>query len=89
MFGPVVAVTSFESWDELIQRANQTAYGLAAGAWTRDVSKPHRFARAVKAGTLWINSYGLFDQAASFGGYKESGFGREMAREAIELYTEL
>ena len=89
IFGPVVAVTSFESWDELIERANHTRYGLAAGAWTRDVSKAHRFARVVKAGTVWINGYGLFDPAAPFGGYKESGFGREMGREAIEMYTQV
>jgi acyl-CoA reductase-like NAD-dependent aldehyde dehydrogenase len=89
IFGPVVGVTPFESWDELIQRANQTRYGLAAGAWTRDLSKAHRFARAVKAGTVWINGYGLFDPAAPFGGYKQSGFGREMGQEALELYTEL
>ena len=69
-------------------RANDTRYGLAAGAWTRDVSKAHRFARAVNAGTVWINSYGLFDPAAPFGGYKESGFGREMGREALDLYTQ-
>jgi acyl-CoA reductase-like NAD-dependent aldehyde dehydrogenase len=89
IFGPVVAVTPFENWDELIQRANSTRYGLAAGAWTRDLSQAHRFARAVKAGTVWINSYGLFDPAAPFGGYKESGFGREMGREALELYTQV
>jgi acyl-CoA reductase-like NAD-dependent aldehyde dehydrogenase len=89
IFGPVVAVTPFANWDELIQRTNQTRYGLAAGAWTRDVGKAHRFARAVKAGTVWINGYGLFDPAAPFGGYKESGFGREMGKEAIDLYTEL
>jgi acyl-CoA reductase-like NAD-dependent aldehyde dehydrogenase len=89
IFGPVVAVTAFDTWDELIQRANQTRYGLAAGAWTRNVSKAHRFARAIKAGTVWVNGYGLFDPAAPFGGYKESGFGREMGKEAIELYTEL
>jgi acyl-CoA reductase-like NAD-dependent aldehyde dehydrogenase len=89
IFGPVVGVTPFESWDELIQRANQTRYGLAAGAWTRELSKAHRFARAVKAGTVWINGYGLFDPAAPFGGYKQSGFGREMGHEALELYTEL
>ena len=88
IFGPVVAVTPFEDWDELVARANSTRYGLAAGAWTRDLSKAHRFARAVKAGTVWINSYGLFDPAAPFGGYKESGFGREMGREALDLYTQ-
>ena len=88
IFGPVVAVTPFDNWEELIARANSSRYGLAAGAWTTDVSKAHRFARAVKAGTVWINSYGLFDPAAPFGGYKESGFGREMGREALDLYTQ-
>jgi acyl-CoA reductase-like NAD-dependent aldehyde dehydrogenase len=88
IFGPVVAVTPFENWDELVARANSTPYGLAAGAWTRDVSKAHRFAKAVKAGTVWINGYGLFDPAVPFGGYKESGFGREMGREALDLYTQ-
>lgn len=88
IFGPVVAVTPFEDWDELVARANGTRYGLAAGAWTRDVSKAHRFARAVRAGTVWINGYGLFDAAVPFGGYKESGFGREMGREALDLYTQ-
>lgn len=89
IFGPVVAVTPFENWEELVTRANTTRYGLAAGAWTRDVSKAHNFARAVKAGTVWINAYGLFDAAAPFGGFKESGFGREMGKEALELYTQV
>jgi len=88
IFGPVVAVTAFDDWDELITRANSTRYGLAAGAWTQDVSRAHRFARAVKAGVVWINGYGLYDAAAPFGGYKESGFGREMGREALDLYTQ-
>jgi acyl-CoA reductase-like NAD-dependent aldehyde dehydrogenase len=88
IFGPVAAVTAFDDWDELISRANLTRYGLAAGAWTQDLSKAHRFAQAVKAGAVWVNSYGLFDAAAPFGGYKESGFGREMGREALDLYTQ-
>jgi acyl-CoA reductase-like NAD-dependent aldehyde dehydrogenase len=88
IFGPVAAVTAFDDWDELVSRANKSRYGLAAGAWTRDVSKAHRFARAARAGTVWINAYGLFDAAAPFGGYKESGFGREMGREALDLYTQ-
>jgi acyl-CoA reductase-like NAD-dependent aldehyde dehydrogenase len=88
IFGPVAAVTAFDDWDELVQRANSSRYGLAAGAWTRDVGKAHRFARAARAGTVWINTYGLFDAAAPFGGYKESGFGREMGREALDLYTQ-
>lgn len=89
IFGPVAVVTPFDSWEELVSRANAIRYGLAAGVWTRDISKAHRFARAVKAGTVWINSYGLFDPAAPFGGYKESGFGREMGKDALELYTQV
>jgi acyl-CoA reductase-like NAD-dependent aldehyde dehydrogenase len=88
IFGPVAAVTAFDDWDELVSRANSTRYGLAAGAWTCDLSKAHRFAQAVKAGAVWINEYGLFDAAAPFGGYKESGFGREMGKEALDLYTQ-
>ena len=88
IFGPVVAVTPFASWEELVSRANQTRYGLAAGVWTQDVSKAHRYAQAVQAGTVWVNNYGLFDAAAPFGGYKESGFGREMGKDALELYTQ-
>jgi acyl-CoA reductase-like NAD-dependent aldehyde dehydrogenase len=89
IFGPVVAAAPFDSWDELVSRANSTRYGLAAGLWTQDLSKAHRFAQAVKAGTVWINGYGTFDPAAPFGGYKESGFGREMGKEALDLYTQV
>lgn len=87
IFGPVLAVSAFDEWDELIERANSTNFGLASGAWTRDLSKAHRFAAAVKAGTVWINGYGLYDAAAPYGGMKESGFGREMGQEALDLYT--
>jgi acyl-CoA reductase-like NAD-dependent aldehyde dehydrogenase len=89
IFGPVAAVTAFDSWEELVQRINATHYGLAAGVWTENLSKAHRFAQAVKSGTVWINGYGMFDPAAPFGGYKESGFGREMGKEAIELFTQV
>jgi acyl-CoA reductase-like NAD-dependent aldehyde dehydrogenase len=89
IFGPVAAVSPFEDFEELVERANTTRYGLAAGAWTQNLSTAHRFARAVKAGTVWINGYGYFDPAAPFGGYKESGFGREMGKEALELYTQV
>jgi len=89
IFGPVVAATAFDDWDELVQRANAVRYGLAAGVWTQDISKAHRFAHTVKAGTVWINGYGYFDAAAPFGGYKESGFGREMGQAAMELYTQV
>jgi acyl-CoA reductase-like NAD-dependent aldehyde dehydrogenase len=88
IFGPVAAVTPFDHWDELIMRSNQNRYGLAAGAWTKDISKAHRFAQAIKAGTVWINGYDLIDAAAPFGGYKESGVGREMGKDALDLYTE-
>ena len=89
IFGPVVAVTPFEDWDEVVTRANSTRYGLAAGVWTENLGKAHRFAQAVKAGTVWVNGYGMFDPAAPFGGYKESGFGREMGKDALELYTQV
>jgi acyl-CoA reductase-like NAD-dependent aldehyde dehydrogenase len=89
IFGPVAAVTAFDSEEELIARANATQYGLAAGVWTRDLAKAHRFAHAVQAGTVWINGYGMIDPAAPFGGYKMSGFGREMGKEAIDLYTQV
>lgn len=88
IFGPVLALTSFSDWDELIARANSTRYGLAAGAWTQDISKAHRFADAVQAGTVWVNCYGLYDAAAPYGGTKQSGFGREMGEEALDLYTQ-
>jgi acyl-CoA reductase-like NAD-dependent aldehyde dehydrogenase len=88
VFGPVAGVTAFDSFEELVKRANNTRYGLAAGAWTKDISKAYRFARSVRAGTIWINGYNLFDPAAPFGGYKESGFGREMGKDALELYTQ-
>ncbi len=88
IFGPVVAVTSFDHIDDLVRRANASEYGLAAGIWTRDIGKAHRVAHALKAGTVWINCYDQFDPAAPFGGYKQSGWGREMGRAAIEMYTE-
>jgi acyl-CoA reductase-like NAD-dependent aldehyde dehydrogenase len=88
IFGPVVAVTAFDDWDELIARANHTQYGLAAGVWTQDIGKAHRFAHAVKAGTVWVNNYGFIDAAVPFGGYKASGFGREMGKDALDLYTQ-
>jgi acyl-CoA reductase-like NAD-dependent aldehyde dehydrogenase len=89
IFGPVAAVTAFDSFDQLIARANATQYGLAAGVWTRDIGRAHRYAHAVQAGTVWINGYGMIDPAAPFGGYKMSGFGREMGKEAIDLYTQV
>jgi phenylacetaldehyde dehydrogenase len=88
IFGPVVAVTPFTDVEEVIAASNDTAYGLAAGIWTRDISKAHRAAEALKAGTVWINCYNVFDAASPFGGYKQSGYGREMGHHALELYTQ-
>jgi phenylacetaldehyde dehydrogenase len=88
IFGPVVVAESFTKPEELIPRANQTEYGLAAGVWTRDIAKAHRIAAELRAGTVWINCYNVFDAALPFGGYKQSGWGREMGHEALELYTQ-
>ena len=88
IFGPVVTAEPFTKPEELIPRANQTQYGLAAGVWTRDIAKAHRIAAELRAGTVWINCYNVFDAALPFGGYKQSGWGREMGHEALELYTQ-
>src|SRR5512132_4083077 len=89
IFGPVLAAIEFADMDEAIARANDTAYGLAAGVWTRDIKKAHYIARRLQAGTVWINTYNVYDTAAPFGGYKQSGFGREMSAHAIEHYTQV
>ena len=89
IFGPVLSVLAFDDIDEVIEQANNNAYGLAAAVWTRDVKKAHSVSRRLKAGTVWINTYGLMDAALPFGGYKSSGFGRELGAHAIEHYTEL
>ena len=88
IFGPVVVAEPFTDVDELVRRANQTPYGLAAGVWTKDISKAHRIAEQLRAGTVWVNCYNVFDSALPFGGYKQSGWGREMGHEVLELYTE-
>ncbi|MGC1781745.1 MAG: aldehyde dehydrogenase family protein [Acidobacteriaceae bacterium] len=88
IFGPVVVATPFSDPEEVLATANDSNYGLAAGVWTRDISKAHKFASCLKAGTVWINCYNVFDAALPFGGYKESGWGREMGREVFNLYTE-
>src|SRR6516165_243053 len=88
IFGPVVTVMPFSDVDDLIAKANNTQYGLAAAVWTRDIKKAHRIAAELRAGTVWINCYGVLDSAMPFGGYKQSGWGREMGHEMLELYTE-
>ncbi|KKK96440.1 hypothetical protein LCGC14_2662710, partial [marine sediment metagenome] len=88
IFGPVVVAEPFDTVEEVIERANDSEYGLAAGIWTTDLSKAHRVAKQLRAGTVWINTYNIFDAALPFGGYKQSGWGREMGKEALELYTE-
>jgi phenylacetaldehyde dehydrogenase len=89
IFGPVVCVTPFKSVEDVLPAANSSEYGLAAGIWTRDISKAHRMAKRLRAGTVWINCYNVFDAALPFGGFKQSGWGREMGGEALELYTEV
>ena len=89
IFGPVLAAIDFADVDEAIAKANDSQYGLAAGVWTRDIKKAHYVARKLQAGTVWINTYNVYDTAAPFGGYKQSGFGREMSAHAIEHYTQV
>jgi phenylacetaldehyde dehydrogenase len=89
IFGPVVCTVPFKDPEEVAAAGNDTAYGLAAAVWTKDISKAHRMARTLKAGTVWINCYNQFDAASPFGGYKQSGFGREMGKAALELYTQV
>ncbi len=88
IFGPVVAAVPFKNLDEVVDASNNSVYGLAAGIWTRDISKAHSIANRLRAGTVWINCYNIFDAALPFGGYKQSGWGREMGHDALDLYTE-
>ncbi|MEO8727466.1 MAG: aldehyde dehydrogenase family protein, partial [Acidobacteriaceae bacterium] len=88
IFGPVVTAIPFKSTDEVVAHAHDTIYGLAAGIWTRDISKAHRMAEQLQAGTVWVNCYNVFDASMPFGGYHQSGWGREMGHDALDLYLQ-
>jgi phenylacetaldehyde dehydrogenase len=89
IFGPVVVAAPFQTLDEIAATANDSEYGLGAGIWTQDISKAHALAKKLRAGTVWINCYNVFDSSLPFGGYKQSGWGREMGHEVLEAYTEV
>ena len=88
IFGPVVVAEPFDDLEGVMKLANATDFGLASSIWTSDISKAHRAAEIMRAGTVWINCHNVFDAAMPFGGYKQSGWGREMGHESLELYTE-
>jgi aldehyde dehydrogenase (NAD+) len=89
IFGPVMSVLKFKNINEIADRANRTNYGLAAAVWTRDIAKAHKMAAKLRAGTVWVNCYDVFDAGAPFGGFKESGLGRELGEAGLANYTEL
>jgi aldehyde dehydrogenase (NAD+) len=89
IFGPVMSIMKFKELDEVVQRANRTTYGLAAAVWTKDITKAHAIADSVRAGTVWVNCFDVFDAAAPFGGFKQSGLGRELGEYALANYTEI
>jgi len=88
IFGPVLSILKFKGLDEIVERANKTTYGLAAAVWTRDIAKAHYLANKIRAGTIWVNCYDVFDAAAPFGGFKMSGMGRELGERGLDAYTE-
>jgi len=89
IFGPVMSIMKFKSIDEVVDRSNRSEYGLAAAVWTRDIGKAHAIANRVRAGTVWVNCYDVFDAAAPFGGFKQSGIGRELGEYGLQQYTEV
>ena len=89
IFGPVMSILKFSDMDDLVERANKTMYGLAAADWTRDIGKAHHVANNVRAGTVWVNCYDVFDAAAPFGGFKQSGIGRELGEYGLQQYSEI
>jgi aldehyde dehydrogenase (NAD+) len=89
IFGPVMSIMKFKDIDDVISRGNRTQFGLAAAVWTRDINKAMKVSQGLRAGTVWVNCYDVFDAAAPFGGYKMSGIGRELGEYALELYTEV
>jgi len=89
IFGPVMSIIRFKDMSEVIERANRTMYGLAAAVWTRDIGKAHAIANSVRAGTVWVNCYDVFDAGAPFGGFKQSGIGRELGEYGLQQYTEV
>jgi aldehyde dehydrogenase (NAD+) len=89
IFGPVMSIIPFKSVDEVVARANHTEYGLAAAVWTRDIQKAHAIANSVRAGTVWVNCYNVLDTRAPFGGFKQSGIGRELGEYGLQQYTEV
>ena len=89
IFGPVMSIIKFKDLDEVAERANATTYGLAAAVWTRDIGKAHAIANRVRAGTVWVNCYNKVDAATPFGGFKQSGIGRELGEYGLQQYTEV
>jgi aldehyde dehydrogenase (NAD+) len=89
IFGPVLAVLTFKDVDELVEKANSTIYGLAAAVWTRDIAKAHKLVQRLQAGTVWINAYNMTSPESPFGGYKQSGYGRELGKYGIDLYSQV
>ena len=89
IFGPVMSIIPFKNVDEVVARANRTDYGLAAAVWTRDIKKAHAIADSVRAGTVWVNCYNVLDPRSPFGGFKQSGIGRELGEYGLQQYTEV